>query len=609
MIFDTPPGLLALLAIPAVILLYLLKQKNNDYTVSSLYLWNDAIRDLEANTPWQRLRKNLLMFLQILAALLLALLLSGLKIPVGNPQDESVLLVIDCSLSMQSTDRTPTRFQAAVEDASRLVSAGRQGIAYTLAAASETPYIVLRAATDKNRVLDELKALRANDAADDAEAAAKLVDSLIRQEPGLKVYWFGDGINPLAAENVEYRSYNGNGDNFAVTALTWRRLSNAEGMTVLSRVSNYSAAAAELAVSLYTDGNLFDARSVKVGAGETESLYWQNVPGGISQLSCRIDNEDSLLLDNAATEAVYPSKTRKVLLVTEKNLYLEKMFSILENVDLYKTGAEDGVEQKGYDLYVYDGVVPEKLPADGQYMFFNPPANNYFAAVGQAQYPSVRASKHELFDGLGGEVSFDAVKASLYRLPEGSRPLMETDGGITAFEGYSGKNRMMVFGFDLHETNLPVQSFFPVLITRAAELLAPAEHKELASVYAGDRVQLPVAPEAEKAAVITPSGERIPIAPPFPVPAFDDTARIGMYTVEQLLGSGAEKYVFYVNAPSEREFAASKPTAAEEWDQRKPDARQSGKAAGNLDLKLPLLWLLLAILFIEWRVYTNGNAI
>lgn len=609
MIFDTPPGLLALLAIPAILLLYLLKQKNTDYTVSSLYLWKDAIRDLEANTPWQRLRKNLLMFLQILAALLLALLLSGIKIPTGNAQEESVLLVIDCSLSMQSTDMPPNRFQAAVEDASKLVAGGRQGITYTLVAAGETPYIVLRGSTDKNRVLDELKSLRVNDAPEDTEAAAKLADSLIRQDPGVKVYWFSDGSNPLAAENVEYRSYNRNGDNFAVTALTWRRLNHGESMTVLGRIGNYATKATELAVSLYTDGTLFDARSVTVDAGKTESLYWQNVPGDVSQLSCRIDNEDSLLLDNVATEAVYPSRTRKVLLVTEKNIYLEKMFSILENVDLYKTGVKDGMEQKGYDLYVYDGVVPERLPADGQYMFFNPPVNDYFSSVGQAQYPDLKAAKHELFDGLGSEVSFAAVKAALYQLPDGARPLMETDGGIAAFEGYSGKNRMMVFGFDLHETNLPVQSFFPVLITRAAELLAPAEHKELTAVYAGDRVQLSVVPEAEEAAVITPDGVRHAIAPPFPVPAFDDTTKTGLYTVEQRLASGTVTYAFYVNAPSEREFAASKQAAAEEGDRRQTDSRQPGNASGILDLKLPLLWLLLAILLIEWRVYTNGNAI
>ena len=67
---------MALLAVPVIILLYLLKQKHEDYIIPSLYLWESALQDIEASAPWQKLRKNILMFLQILAVILLALILS-----------------------------------------------------------------------------------------------------------------------------------------------------------------------------------------------------------------------------------------------------------------------------------------------------------------------------------------------------------------------------------------------------------------------------------------------------------------------------------------------------------------------------------------------------
>ena len=64
--FLTPIAFTGLaLALP-IILLYLLKLRRRETPVSSNFLWQQVLQDAEANTPWQRLRRNLLLFLQLL---------------------------------------------------------------------------------------------------------------------------------------------------------------------------------------------------------------------------------------------------------------------------------------------------------------------------------------------------------------------------------------------------------------------------------------------------------------------------------------------------------------------------------------------------------------
>lgn len=82
--FYSPYAFIYLISIPVIVLFYLLKQQYQEKKVSSLYLWQEALVDLEANTPWQKLKKNLSMILQIVAALLMVLALSNPFIIVGE---------------------------------------------------------------------------------------------------------------------------------------------------------------------------------------------------------------------------------------------------------------------------------------------------------------------------------------------------------------------------------------------------------------------------------------------------------------------------------------------------------------------------------------------
>ncbi len=99
------------------------------------------------------------------------------------------------------------------------------------------------------------------------------------------------------------------------------------GITVLSRIANYSPQDTAISLSLYVDGRVFDAKKVDVRQNEVENVYWTGIPTDALSIECRIDAEDSLLADNCAWNAVNPSRRAKVLLVSERNIFLEKILS------------------------------------------------------------------------------------------------------------------------------------------------------------------------------------------------------------------------------------------------------------------------------------------
>src|SRR5262245_27084149 len=116
--------LLSTLSVP-LLLLYFLKVRRRPVRVSSLLLWDPALRDREASTFFQRLQRDPLLLLQVLALLLLSLALARPAITVMGHGAKRVAIVMDTSASMKASDVSPSRFVQAQREALGLL--GRLG--------------------------------------------------------------------------------------------------------------------------------------------------------------------------------------------------------------------------------------------------------------------------------------------------------------------------------------------------------------------------------------------------------------------------------------------------------------------------------------------------
>src|SRR5438445_1348382 len=118
-----PAIIAAAIAIPSLLVLYFLKLKRRELVISSTLLWKKAIQDLQVNAPFQKLRRNLLLILQLL---LLALLCLALSRPVSNYTPGAAklsVILIDRSASMSAEEDFDGHQRTRLEEAKRQAKA------------------------------------------------------------------------------------------------------------------------------------------------------------------------------------------------------------------------------------------------------------------------------------------------------------------------------------------------------------------------------------------------------------------------------------------------------------------------------------------------------
>src|SRR4051812_11103178 len=121
-------GFLAL--VPVIVLFYILRAQYERVPVPSTLLWRNVVRDTEGRPTWRSPMRSILLFLQILAAILGALALTR-PATLGQTARNHIL-ILDASSSMQANDVGPSRFEEAKRAAGDVIRGAQDGDTFAL---------------------------------------------------------------------------------------------------------------------------------------------------------------------------------------------------------------------------------------------------------------------------------------------------------------------------------------------------------------------------------------------------------------------------------------------------------------------------------------------
>ena len=463
------------LAMPAgIVVLYLLRRKYLPKQVPSTFLWRAAIRDHAANKPLQRLRKNLLLPVQFLAALLLALALMQPCLTGGEAS--RTVMIFDLSASMQTESDGRSRLEEAKNRAEEILGGLPPGEEITVLSASGEVRQVLSGSTDREDVRQAVRSLSCGREGADIGKAVSLAEAIRREETdrGTRIIVFSDNYMP---ENGVTAVNCGRGEeNRGIYALT------AEENSAYARICN-DGGDCTLTVACEADGQVCDAKEIQIPAGETAGVIF-TLPEGTVKAGVRIREADALEADNRAETAVKRSRTRTVAL-TGDNLFLESALQVRKDLRVVRTSAEAPAETEA-DLYVW-GTAP--------LIFSRDPSRTAFSWSEEAKEASgaLTAADSTVTEGL---TLRNVTLRSSYTVSGGSPVLLAGDDVVAACT-----EDEFIFGFRLQDSNLPLKYDFPVLIQQILNRLLPEEVQETVETEA------PVAREESDVRTVAPDAE------------------------------------------------------------------------------------------------------
>lgn len=576
--FGVPGALWMLLALPVIILLYMLRARRQEVVISSILLWERARQDVLARVPIRRLKHNLLLLLQLLAAGLVILAVAQPQIARPSQHGDALVVVLDTSVRMQATDVKPSRFEVAKRQASALVAEARGPV--MIIDAGRTPRIVVPF-SDPGRAAQALAQLRPTDAPGRVEEAVGL--ALAQRTPvgPARVVVFTDRL-ATALAGVSYQIIGESARNVGIVGLHVEPTSG--GARVVVQVENSGRAPERVPVVLTLDGRRVFEEVISVAPSSRGAVTGSVRGQGILRAELQVD--DALAVDDVAY-GIVGAPLPRVLLIGEESRVLDQALAVLP-VQYAPTRRPTPEAFAAADVVILNRTDPVALPP-GNYLLLGTTATNLpLTSDGIRHGPQVLrwSLTHPVTRYV--DLSGVQVEEALMLRPQGGETLVESeDPLIWSYDG--GDIRAVVVAFPLDRTDFPLQVAFPIFLSNALRWLAGGD----AVYHAGDPL-IESARGFAEAVLVDPTGARRVLQASggrFLVPSLD---KVGVYTLQV----GDRKRVFAVNPSPE---TAIGPVGADQTV-----TRSEGLSEGTINIWPAFLALVLVVLLAEWGLWVRG---
>ncbi|MBN2983825.1 vWA domain-containing protein [Cohnella algarum] len=381
--FQSLAGIGFAASLPLIVLLYLLKRTYVDTPVPSSLLWRRALREQEANRPWQKLRRRLLLLLQLLAAALLTLALMGPYASGTSGSARPVAVVLDTSASMTAVSPEGDGAQSALQLAKLRVAewlAEQPGARpVTLIAAGDQPVVLASAQRDREALEAALEAARPNYGRADLAAALSLADATLRGEAEGEIWLLTDGkarqqVEASAAVEVmasplRVTEIDSGRANVSIAAFGVRGEAGTDTAAAVVTLMNRGLEPLSGTLAVRAEGvpePAEESATFALEAGEQRSFRFDRLPAAEFYMAT-IGRIDGYAADNTAYAFSAAQAAGRALLVGEGNLFLEKALQLagIQVVRADPAGFEpDGTIADTVDWVVLDGADEETLASD-----------------------------------------------------------------------------------------------------------------------------------------------------------------------------------------------------------------------------------------------------
>ena len=550
--FLSPAAFWFAATLPVVVVFYLLKRKRVVKLISSTLLWQKFMAETQANAPFQKLRHNWLLILQLLLLLLAILALSRPYFSGHVASSGLRVVVLDASASMQSTDESPSRFEKARADALKLVDGLKDQEQMLILLAGGNTEVKQSATADKAALKRALQSCQVTDSSTRLTEALKLADTLIRDKHDPEIHLFSDGAAGDLSEfenkglHVIYHRIGQRGDNVGITTLDIRENpENHKERAIYTSVANYSSNAQATVLELLFDGQVVDTRTLNIPPAETSPQVFTAVQERDGVFTVRIDAKDDLLADNQASIVSLLPQPTKVLLVSRGNRFMEKALHAAANVDLsVAQDTLDGAADK--DVVVLDDVTPSTWPK-GNVLAVHLGNTNWFPG-GWTNIDAPAIVDWKNTHPLLRYINLDNVQISSalgVTTPGWALPLVDAQQTPLILGGELSHQKIIWIGFDTLQSTWPLRISIPMFVANAMDWLNPAATKaQELMLHAGEPFRFALNQATPSAEITLPSGakETIQTAGSREI-VFGHTDKQGTYH----LRAGTNDFAFCVN--------------------------------------------------------------